>query len=72
MPEDPKGDFPEVHKENNYIYGGTDSYESRRKQKFTTREVMVVGSATPKYLKWSEVPITFDRSNHPDFILKLG
>jgi hypothetical protein len=34
-PEDPKGDFPEAHKEVNYIYGGPESYESRRKQKLT-------------------------------------
>jgi hypothetical protein len=33
MPEDPKGDFPEAHKDINYIYGGPDSCESRRKQK---------------------------------------
>jgi hypothetical protein len=30
-PEEPNGDFPEVHKEVNYIYGGPDSFESRRK-----------------------------------------
>jgi hypothetical protein len=33
---------------------------------------MAVSPATPKYLKWSEVPITFDRSNHPDYVLKPG
>jgi hypothetical protein len=32
---------------------------------------MAVSPTTPEYLKWSEVPITFDRS-HPDFVLKLG
>jgi hypothetical protein len=37
-PEDPKGDFPEV----NYIFGGPYSYEPKRKQKLTTREVMAV------------------------------
>jgi hypothetical protein len=31
-PEEPKGDFPKAHKEVNYIYGGPDSYESRRKR----------------------------------------
>jgi hypothetical protein len=41
-PEEPNGDFPEAHKEVNYIYGGPDSYESRMKQKLTAREVMVV------------------------------
>jgi hypothetical protein len=29
-PEEPKGFFPEAHKEVNYIYDGPDSYESRR------------------------------------------
>jgi hypothetical protein len=30
-PEEPKGDFSKAHKEVNYIYGGPNSYESRRK-----------------------------------------
>jgi hypothetical protein len=46
-PEEPKGDFSEAHKEVNYIYGGRNSYESRREQKLTAREVMVVSPATP-------------------------
>jgi hypothetical protein len=33
---------------------------------------MAVGPATPEYLKWLGVPITFDRSDHLDFIPKLG
>jgi hypothetical protein len=33
---------------------------------------MAVSPATPEYLKWSEVPITFDHSDHLDFIPKLG
>jgi hypothetical protein len=33
---------------------------------------MAIGLATTEYLKWSEVPITFDWSDHPDFILKSG
>jgi hypothetical protein len=31
---------------------------------------MAESSATPEYLKWSEVPITFDHSDHPDFVPK--
>jgi hypothetical protein len=31
---------------------------------------MVVSPATPEYLKWSEVPITFDRSDHRAFVPK--
>jgi hypothetical protein len=71
-PEEPKDDFPKAYKEVNYIYFGPDSYELRRKQKVTAREVMAVSPATPKYIKWFEVPITFDHNNHPDFVLKLG
>jgi hypothetical protein len=33
---------------------------------------MTVSPATPEYLNWSEVPITFDHSDLPDFIPKLG
>jgi hypothetical protein len=71
-PKEPKGDFPKAHKEVNNIYGGPHSYESRRKQKLTAWEVMVVSPTTHEYHKWSEVPITFDRSDHPDFVPKLG
>jgi hypothetical protein len=70
--EDPKCDFPEACKVVNYIFGGPDSYESKRKHKFIAREVMAVSPATHKYLKWSEVPITFDQSDHLNFIMRLG
>jgi hypothetical protein len=33
---------------------------------------MAVSPVTPEYLKWSEVPITFDRSDHGEFVPKLG
>jgi hypothetical protein len=33
---------------------------------------MAVSPATPEYLKWSKIPITFDGSNHPDFVPKPG
>jgi hypothetical protein len=71
-PEEPKDNFSEAHKEINYIYGGPNLYELRRKHKLTAREVMTVSPATPKYLKWSEVPITFNRNDHPDFMPKPG
>jgi hypothetical protein len=32
--------------------------------------VMAVSPANPEYLKLLEVPITFDRSDHPDFMPK--
>jgi hypothetical protein len=55
-PEEPKDNFPEAHKEVNYIYGGPDSYESRRKQKLTAWVAMAVSPTTLEYLKWYEVP----------------
>jgi hypothetical protein len=30
-PKEPKDDFPEAHREVNYIFGGPESYELRRK-----------------------------------------
>jgi hypothetical protein len=68
----PKDDFPETHKEVNYIFDSPDSYESKRKQKLTAWEVMAVGLVAPGYMKWLEVSITFDRSDHSDFIPKPG
>jgi hypothetical protein len=50
----------------------SNSYEPKRKHKLTAREVLAVSPTTPAYLKWSEVPITFDHSDHPDFIPKPG
>jgi hypothetical protein len=67
-----KDDFLETHKEVNYIFGGPDCYKSKRNQKLTAQEVMAVSPTTPECLNWSEVPITFDRSNHLDFIPKQG
>jgi hypothetical protein len=70
--EDLKCDFSKARKEVNYIFGGPNSYESKTKQKLTAREVMTVGPATPEYLKWFEVPVTFDQSDHSDFVPKLS
>jgi hypothetical protein len=43
--EDPKGYLLKAHKKVNYIYGGPDSYESKRKQELAVQEVMVVSPA---------------------------
>src|SRR6266540_3476866 len=60
--------FPDPEHQLNMIYGGSDAYESKRKQKLIAREIIAVIPATPKYLKWSETPITFGRADHPDHI----
>src|SRR6266508_2578225 len=54
------------------IYGGSDSYESKWKKKLTAQAINAVMLVTPKYLKWSEAPITFDRSDHLDNIPHPG
>ena len=36
------------------------------------REVYSVEPATPSFLKWSESPITFDRSDHPGRVHRPG
>jgi hypothetical protein len=41
-------------------------------QKLIAQEVVAVIPATLEYLRWSEVPITFDRSDYPNFIPKSG
>src|SRR5438105_14772000 len=56
----------------NMIYGGSDAYESKRKQKLIAREINAVIPATSKYLKWSEAPITFGRAGHPDHVPHPG
>jgi hypothetical protein len=33
---------------------------------------MAVDPATSEYLRWSEVPITLNSDDHPDFIPKSG
>src|SRR5438105_3391582 len=64
--------FPDPEHQLNMIYGGSDTYESKRKQKLTAREINAITPATPKYLKWSEVPITFGRADHPDHVPHPG
>lgn len=54
--------FQEAVKEVNFIFGGPDVPHSKRKQKLEYHE----------YLRWSEVPITFDQSDHPEHISKPG
>src|SRR6266540_3267723 len=60
--------FPDLEHQLNMIYGGSDAYGSKRKQKLTAREINAITPATPKYLKWSEVPITFGRADHTDHV----
>src|SRR5664279_6624553 len=41
-------------------------------EKAALRELNATVPAVPQYLNWSEAAITWDRSDHPDHIPKLG
>jgi hypothetical protein len=43
-----------------------------RCEKLIRQEVFNADVAKPSYLKWSEVPITFDREDHPDHVPQPG
>jgi hypothetical protein len=54
------------------IFGGSPARPSRRHEKLIQREVLNADVAKTSYLKWSEVPITFDRKDHPDHVPQPG
>ena len=53
------------------IFGGSDAYDSKRRQKIMRREVYVTEPATPAFLRWSESAITFDQTDHPESVSQL-
>jgi hypothetical protein len=54
------------------IFGGSPARPSRRRDKLIQREVFNADVTKPSYLKWSQVPITFDREDHPDHVPQPG
>jgi hypothetical protein len=54
------------------IYDGLTPHESCHKLKLISRAINPVSVVVPKYLHWSESPVTFDRTDHLDSIPKLG
>jgi hypothetical protein len=50
------------------IFGGSLARPSRRREKLVRREVFNADIAKPFYLKWSEVPITFNREDHSNHV----
>ena len=55
-----------------YIFEWRNAYAHKRRKKMVAREVSMVHPSMPRYLECSEVPITFARLDHPNFIPKLG
>jgi hypothetical protein len=54
------------------IFGGSPARPSRWREKLIRQEVFNADVAKPSYLKWSEVPITFDCKDHPDNVPQPG
>jgi hypothetical protein len=54
------------------IFGRSPARPSRRRDKLIRREVFNAEIVKPSYLKWSEVPITFDRKDHPNHVPQPG
>jgi hypothetical protein len=54
------------------IFCGSPARPSRRHENLIRREVFNVDAVKPSYLKWLEVPITFDRKDHPDHVPQSG
>jgi hypothetical protein len=50
------------------IFSGSLARPSRQCEKLIRREVFNVDTTKSSYLKWSEIPITFDRKDHPDHV----
>ena len=46
--------------------------ESKRVEKIRSREVNSAAPAIPSYMKWADIPITFDQSDHPPHIPHPG
>ncbi|KAK3129447.1 hypothetical protein QOZ80_6BG0479820 [Eleusine coracana subsp. coracana] len=51
---------------------GPEAYTSKRKQKLELREINSMEPAIPQYMRWTEMPITFDRSDHSKYLPKPG
>jgi hypothetical protein len=60
--------FPQPNQDIIYIIGGPESYEIKQKQNLEARYVFTVEPTIPKFLWWSEIPITFDRPDHPNHV----
>jgi hypothetical protein len=64
--------YPGVDGAVHMIFEGTPVRPSRWREKLIQREVFNADVVKLAYLKWSEVPITFDRKDHPDHVPQPG
>lgn len=54
------------------ISGGPQAYEDRRSKKVTRHLIFATAPTLPIYLRWLERPITFNKDDHPDHVVKAG
>jgi len=63
--------FPDP-KECLMIFGGSNAIHSKCQHKVRYREACAAESAILSFLSWSDSPITFDRRDHPSYVIRLG
>ena len=65
--DDDEEDFQVADRTVNMVYDGPDQIEGKHKAKLTDRLLVYAAQhGTPQFLRWSEVPITFSREDHPE------
>jgi hypothetical protein len=67
-----KAQYPGKDSVDQMTFGGSPVQPLRCREKLIRCAVFNAESPTPSYLKWSEVPITFDRKDHPHRVPQLG
>ena len=50
------------------IFEGLAAYDSKCRQKLMHREVYTAEPAVPTFLRWLESTITFDWTDHPEYV----
>jgi hypothetical protein len=70
--DDTRAQYPGEDGTVHMIFGGSPARPSRQREKLIQREFFDADSVKPSYLKWSEVPITFDCKDHPDHVPQPG
>jgi hypothetical protein len=54
------------------IFDSPQAYQDQRLQKLTHRRIYTTAPVALLYLRWSERPITYDRTDHPDRVVVVG
>ena len=55
-----------------WVFGGSVAYDSKHRQKLARRKFYMAKPVAPSFLRWSESAITFDRTDHPEYVPQPG